>query len=168
MTFLRITSLLSMLALALIPTANARDYFIFSIGYYDVLDNNDALDLRAEYRPNSVIFKKLPGLRPWAGLQLTSHASAWLGGGLLYDYDINEKLRLTPMLGVGLYTQGSSDLDLGHPIEFRSQLELSYKLENDTRIGLGFSHTSNAGLDSDNPGTEIISLSWHVPFDKLF
>ncbi|MEZ5919563.1 MAG: acyloxyacyl hydrolase [Alphaproteobacteria bacterium] len=138
------------------------DFLNFAIGHYDIFDNDNAIDLRVEYRPASSVFIK--NLKPWVGLEVTTDASLWVGGGLLYDWNFQDSWYLTPSFGAGLYAQGSSDLDLGHPIEFRSQLEISYAFDNDARVGLAFSHLSNADLDRHNPGTEILSLSISYPF----
>ena len=134
----------------------------FSIGYYDVFDDEEAVDLRIEYRPNSVIF--VENLKPFVGAEVTSDASVWVGAGFLYDWNVANEWYVTPSIGAGLYAQGSSDLDLGHVVEFRSQLEVSYEFEDETRVGMSLSHLSNAGLDDHNPGTEILSLSYSVPF----
>lgn len=134
----------------------------FSVGYYDVFDDEEAIDLRVEYRPDSVVF--VENLKPFVGAEVTSDASIWVGGGLLYDWNFANNWYATPSFGAGLYAQGSSDLDLGHVIEFRSQLEVSYEFENETRLGVSLSHLSNAGLDDHNPGTEVLSLSYSFPF----
>ena len=42
---------------------------------------------------------------------------------------------------------------------------LVYQLKNKNRIGLSFGHISNANLGDKNPGVEIISLSYQVPFN---
>ncbi len=39
---------------------------------------------------------------------------------------------------------------------------------NGSRLGLAFGHISNAGLDDDNPGTEILNLYYHIPVGNLF
>ncbi len=162
-------TLLAITAAALLTSTTAladdsmrKDMLQFSIGYYDVFDDEEALDLRVEYRPDSVVY--IDNLKPWVGAELTSDASIWIGGGLLYDWNVADSWYVTPSLGAGLYAQGSSDLDLGHAIEFRSQLEVSYEFNNESRVGLSLSHLSNAGLDSHNPGTEVLSLSWAYPF----
>jgi len=134
----------------------------FSVGYFDAFGNDEALDLRVEYRPNSVIF--IDNLKPFVGAEITSDVSVWLGGGLLYDWNVANSWYITPSLGAGLYAQGGSDLDLDHVIEFRSQLEVSYEFQDQTRVGLSISHLSNADLGSHNPGTEVVSLSYSVPF----
>lgn len=135
---------------------------LFAIGYYDVFDDQDGVDFRAEYRPNSVVF--IDNLKPFAGIELTSEGSVWAGGGLLYDWNFKPNWYFTPSFGVGLYNHAGDDEDLDHPIQFRSQLEVSYEFKNKNRLGLSLSHLSNAGLGDDNPGTEVLSLSWSLPF----
>ena len=53
-------------------------------------------------------------------------------------------------------------------VEFRSQVELGYQFENQSRLSLAFSHISNAELGDDNPGTEVLNLYYHLPLDLLF
>ena len=59
----------------------------------------------------------------------------------------------TPSFGVGYYDDGSGK-ELGNEIQFRTNLEISYELKNDNRIGLSFSHISNANIGDKNPGVE--------------
>lgn len=144
------------------PSNAFADRLNFAIGYYDVFDKQDGIDFRVEYRSDSIIFTE--NLKPWGGVEITSQGSLWGGGGLLYDLNISDKWYLTPSLGAGLYTNGGSDKDLDYPLQFRSQLELAYEFKTDARIGLSFSHMSNAGLGDKNPGTEVLSLNWSLPF----
>ena len=136
------------------------------MGYFDILDDNGAADFRLEYRPNSPVF--IDNLKPWAGLEVTTDGTIWAGGGLLYDWEFQENWYFTPSIGAGAYTEGSSDRDLDYPVQFRSQLEVSYEFDNNSRLGASFSHISNAGLGDHNPGTEVLGLYWHVPLNKIF
>ena len=139
------------------------DRIYFAVGHYDILEDTDAaFDFRAEYRFGTPVW--IDHLKPWIGAEITSDTSAWAGGGLLYDWNFAPDWYLTPMFGVGLYAQGSSDLDLDHPIQFRSQLEASYEYNSGVRAGLAFSHISNAGISDDNVGTEVLNLSVSYPF----
>jgi len=54
-------------------------------------------------------------------------------------------------------------LELGHPIEFKSTLELAYEFENRWRLGLAIYHLSNSRLSSTNPGTETLVATLSVP-----
>jgi hypothetical protein len=142
------------------PTGN--DLISASVGYFNVLDSHDeAVDFRVEYRSGYDLWN---GIKPWAGIEITSDASLWIGGGALYNWEFTPQWNLTPSFGAGYYAPGSSDLDLGSPLEFRSQLELGYEFDTGNQVAVAFSHTSNASINDDNPGTEVLSLYWHKPF----
>ena len=57
------------------------------------------------------------------------------------------------MEGGDIYGEGDGK-DLGHAIEFRSGIEVAYRFDDYSRLGLSFTHISNAGLDERNPGVE--------------
>lgn len=130
-------------------------------GIYDVGDDDDAGDFRLEHRWGKPFWWEL---KPFVGGEVTSEASFWLGGGVYADFWVSDHLIITPSFGVGAYDEGDSDLDLGFPIEFRSQIEAAYQFQNNNRVGVAFGHISNASLDEDNPGTEILNLYWHIPY----
>lgn len=156
-------------------TAQAQDtapqdknsYVSVGVGAWDVGDDDDAADFRLEYRPDTTFFWKI---KPWVGTEITSDWSTWTGGGVLADFYLDDanSIYVTPSFGAGLYTQGDSDLDLGSVIEFRSQLEAGYEFNNAHRVGAAFGHISNASIDEDNPGTEILNLYYHIPTGDLF
>lgn len=163
--------LLALLGLLFTPAlAQAQDaageaMLSFGAGIYDVGDDDDAGDFRVEYRSGNPLIWIV---KPWMGAELTSDGSVWVGGGVLFDVDLTEDLYIAPSFGVGFYDEGSSDLDLGYPIEFRSQIEGGYKFDSGQRVGVAFGHISNASLDEDNPGTEILNLYYHIPVNSLF
>ncbi|MGB0719066.1 MAG: acyloxyacyl hydrolase [Bdellovibrionales bacterium] len=144
-------------------------YISGGIGRYDafraagIYDNIDfaATDFRIEYRSKDIGW--IYGIKPWAGFEITSDSSKWAGIGVLYDWYTSENFILTPNVGVGLYDEGNSGLDLDGAMEFRLQLEGSYEFENNHRLGLSIGHISNAGTADRNPGTEIVNLYYHVP-----
>lgn len=152
-----------------IPFCAAKDspaFLSFSLGMYNTLDRPKMLDARVEYRAATPVFLKK--LKPWAGLEVTSKMSMWFGGGFFADFSLGKNFVLTPSFGAGYYAKGKSSHDLHFPLEFRSQLELSYVFKNESRLGFAVSHISNASLGRHNPGTEIVSLYYHLPFEKAF
>ena len=160
--FLSIGLISYSLIITMISIAKAKDYLSISTGCYDVIDDEKAADFRIEYRPDTPVLLDL--LHPWAGIELTSDGSVWGGGGLLYNWEFTPNWYITPNFGAGVYMKGSSNLDLGHTIEFRSQLEITHKFESEQKLGIAFGHISNASLDNDNPGTEILNIYWHIPY----
>jgi lipid A 3-O-deacylase len=146
--------------------AYSANFLSLSIGYFNTLDDADnEADFRAEYRPEKPIFLGI--VKPWVGVEATSKASIWAGGGFLMDIKIADRLYLTPSFGIGFYNNGASNIDLSHPIQFRSQIEIHHIFQNDSRIGLGFSHLSNAGLGNHNSGAEVLSLYYTVPIEHF-
>lgn len=142
------------------------DYLSVGVGVWDITQDDDmATDFRLEYRDGDSLFWEI---KPWGGLEVTTDGSVWAGAGILADLNITPNIYIVPSFGVGLYAQGSNDKDLGSPLEFRSQLEGGYQFMNGHRLGLAFGHISNADIGSDNPGTEILNLYYHIPTDELF
>ena len=153
---------------------------VFGIGIYDIKfdgsETNQSTDFRYEYRSNDSIFDIGPKednfffLKPFLGFEYTNDsASYFLTGiylednlGKLFDGEEN-KYYFTPSLGVGIYNDGSGK-KLGNDIQFRTSLEVTYELKNKNRIGVSFSHISNANLGDKNPGVEILNLSYHMPY----
>lgn len=156
--------------LFLLSNANAKDigFLGLSVGYYNALDNdNNSASVSVEYRPNtSIVFKKL---KPWLGLQVNSNYSIWGGVGLLLEFEPKENTFITTSFGVGLYSHGNNDINLSHPIQFRSQIELGYIFKNKNRMSVAFNHISHGGLGGDyNPGAESLLLYFHAPINSIF
>lgn len=141
-------------------------YLSFGVGIWDVTQTDDtATDFRVEYRHGTPLFWKI---KPWAGAEATTDGSVWGGGGVLADFKPADNIYITPSFGVGLYGQGSSDKDLDSIIEFRSQLEGGYEFMGGQRLGVAFSHISNADIGDDNPGSEVLNLYLHLPIGSMF
>ena len=158
----------------------AEGYNVFGIGLYDVKfdgsQTNEAIDFRYEKRFDTSLLEIGPesynffNLKPFVGFETTSDVAAYFLTGIYLEDDIgalfsgkSSNYKLTPSFGVGIYDDGSGK-KLGHTIEFRTTLEVSYQLKNKNRIGFSFGHISNADLGSSNPGVEIISLSYQVAY----
>lgn len=134
-------------------------YLTFGVGYYDINDNQDAAEFRAEWRFKKLFWK----IHPFVGLMGTSDAAVYGYGGIALDWKLG-KFVFTPSFAAGAYRDGDGK-DLGHVIEFRSALEIAYEFENRHRLGLIFYHLSNASIGDSNPGTEVLSLGYSIPFD---
>lgn len=159
-------TLIPLLAITSLPVQardieSERSFLSLSIGAYDALDHNTAIDFRAEYRP---YLPQTGAIQPWIGAEITSAGTLWGGGGALMNFNLGRGFTFTPSVGVGLYAKGGSDLDLNYPLEFRTQAELNYQFGTGQRIGLAVSHMSNLGLGDHNPGTETIGIYYHIPY----
>jgi lipid A 3-O-deacylase len=149
--------------------ADDPDFLTVAAGYFDFNRQKDqGAEFRVEYRSD----KKLWLFKPFAAAAYATPGHGFIGAGVLIDIFLGPKDRqrfvLTPSFAPHFYWGGDKDLDLGHAVEFRSQLEFAYRFDNRARLGLAVSHYSNAGLGSTNPGTETITLNYSVPMDTLF
>ncbi|WP_193370274.1 acyloxyacyl hydrolase [Pelagibius marinus] len=134
------------------------------VGWYDIVQQDDqAVDFRLEYRHGEDFL----WLKPWGGIEATSDGSVWGGIGVLMDITFFDTVVLTGSIAPGLYEDGDGK-DLGSVFEIRSQVELGYQFENQSRLAVSFSHTSNASVADDNPGVEVLNLYYHLPLDVLF
>lgn len=70
---------------------------------------------------------------------------------------------LTPSISTGVHHEGAG-CDLGHSLEFYSQLKLAYKIRNNSTVGLGVDHISNARIGDINPGANMVSIHYKGEF----
>lgn len=143
--------------------ADDPDFLVIGGGWYDFNDDKDAFDFRAEYRSD---YKLLGFAKPWVGIEATSDQAVYAVGGVLVDLYFGRRWVFTPSFGAGAYTNGDGK-DLGHAIEFRSQVEVGYRFDDRSRVSLAVSHISNASIGDSNPGTEIATLYYHIPFSDI-
>lgn len=161
----------------------SKGYDVFGLGYYGVKEpynssdsDNEALDLRYERRFDYSLYEIGPSsyeffnIKPFAGIEGTSDSAYFLIVGVYLDDNIGTLLtgdssnfNFTPSFGTGYYKDGDGK-KLGNSIEFRTTLEISYQLKNNNRIGLSLGHISNANLGANNPGVEVLSLSYQVAY----
>ena len=133
-------------------------------GFFDFnRKKDDGPEVRLEYRSGQKFMDTI--FKPFGAVGYSPNDHAFFGGGLLVDVFFGRRYVLTPSFGPHIYSGGNSKLDLGHILEFRSQLEFSYRLDDRARIGVAVSHYSNAGLGSKNPGTESLMLYYNHPLE---
>ncbi len=149
----------ALLTFSPIAAKAADDLIGVGVGYYDIFDEDEAADIRVEYRAGTPCLWEI---KPFAAAHITTDGALYGLGGLYADFELSPEWTLTPSIGAGLYSDGDGK-DLGHTIEFRSQLELGYNFQNGSRVSTGLAHISNASLGNRNPGTEILSLNYYFP-----
>lgn len=145
--------------------AQAQDYLTGSVGWFDLIDQEDeAAQFGLEYRLSPVEY----GIRPTIGISVNSDGAVYGYGGFNWDIEIlPSQLYVVPNFMVGAYGEGSGK-DLGGAIEFRSGLEVDYQLPNTHRVGIAFNHISNASIYDKNPGAEELLINYSVPVGSLF
>jgi lipid A 3-O-deacylase len=159
--------LLSMLVLAAAPLVAREPAMIAaSAGQFDVFNKGNGGEIGVEMRFSPRRFRWLPrwvpDLSPVAGGMGTSRGTLFAYGGFRFELPLRERWLVSPSWAAGLYTRDGDGKDLGGALEFRSAIELSYRLGERSRLGLCLYHLSNAGLSGFNPGTESLVLIYSV------
>lgn len=162
--------LAAVLAITTVSASGARaddpDFVTFSGGWFDFNRQKDpGAEFRLEYRSDY----KIPyvQMKPFAAVAGATTGHYFVGAGVLWDVYLGRRWVVTPSFAPHFYVGGDDDLDLDYPIEFRSQLEIAYRFDDRSRLGLAISHYSNASLGDSNPGTETLSLNYSVPLGEI-
>ena len=139
--------------------------FNFFTGVFDI--NNDikkSSELFGVQHSNEDLFRDtfLGKLSPITGFMMTADSASYFYTGVQAEYKIG-KLNLTPSFSPGLYSMGDGK-DLGSPLEFKSEIQLSIDLLPDTKLGYSQSHLSNGDLGDKNPGADSYMFNFMKSF----
>ena len=104
----------------------------------------------------------LGNLSPVTGAMITGDAATYVYTGVQAQYKVG-KLNVTPSFSPGLYGAGDGK-DLGHIIEFKSEVQLSLDLSTNTEFGFSYNHISNASLGDKNPGANSYMFNFLKKF----
>ena len=126
--------------------------FNFFTGVFDFSHDKKNSTIVGIQHQNEDLFRQsfLGTISPVSGFFVSADSAAYLYTGIQAQYNVG-KLNLTPSFTPGLYHEGDGK-DLGHMLEFKSELQVSYDLMSNTQMGLSYNHISNASLGKDNPG----------------
>ena len=172
--------ILFILSLLFTTVAQSNGMNVFGLGVYDIKfdgsEKDQATDFRYEFRSDNSLLDIGPEednfffLKPFFGVEYTNDSASYFLTGIYFEDNLGElfegnksKYYFTPSFGAGFYDDGSGK-KLGNDLQFRTSFEVSYELKSKNRIGISFSHISNANLGDKNPGVEILSFSYHIPF----
>jgi len=137
----------------------SKEHIALSFAIFDILQhNNTSLEGRAEFHGSEFSWM----LKPLAGLMANTDGAIHVFSGVLVDIPLFSFLCISPSFAPGIYYHSNSK-NLDFLLEFRSQIEVALKLDNDIKVGLSFNHISNASLGKTNPGVESIALTYHFP-----
>ena len=104
----------------------------------------------------------LGNLSPITGALITADSAGYIYTGVQAQYKIGA-LNITPSFAPGYYNEGDGK-DLGHALEFKSELQLSLDLPKDSQLGLSYNHLSNASLGDKNPGANSYMFNFFKKF----
>ena len=95
---------------------------------------------------------------PMTGAMLTKDNASMIYAGIKTEYKIGNFF-ISPSFAPGYYNEGDGK-DLGHDIEFKTQLNFGWNLGDKSNFGLSYSHISNADLGVKNPGANNIAFTF--------
>jgi len=103
-------------------------------------------------------------MKTFAGFLGTSENTYYAYGGFGIDTYFTKKKNwlLTPTLACGYYKDGS-EIKAGNPLEFYIGIDVFHRFKNNSRIGVGIFHISNADSGYRNPGSETLVLKYQLP-----
>ena len=121
-------------------------------GMFDFSDDKQRAVLFGLQHQNDALFRKsfLGKLSPITGGFLTENSALYLYTGVQAEYDLGF-ITITPSFASGYYNYGNGK-DLGYPLEFKSEVQMSLNLSDTTQLGMSYNHISNASLGTKNPG----------------
>jgi len=136
----------------------------FFTGMFDFSDHKQKAGIIGIQHQNDDLFREsfLGRLSPITGGFLTENNAYYLYTGAQVEYDLG-MFTITPSFAPGYYSSGDGK-DLGHALEFKSEVQMSLNLSDSTEFGMSYNHISNASLGDKNPGAN----SYMINFLKQF
>ena len=133
-------------------------------GLFDFSDHNQKAGLVGLQHQNEDLFREsfLGKLSPVTGGFLTGNNAFYLYTGVQAEYELGF-LTLTPSFTPGYYNSGDGK-DLGHPLEFKSEIQVSFDLSDTSHLGMSYNHISNASLGTKNPGANSYMFNFLKQF----
>ena len=130
---------------------NNTEFNLFT-GMFDFSDDGKRSTLIGFQHQNEDLNRDtfLGNLSPVTGAMLTADNASYFYTGVQAHYKVGG-INFTPSFAPGYYNQGDGK-DLGHALEFKSEVQLSLELPKESQFGFSYNHLSNASLGSKNPG----------------
>ncbi|WP_435165985.1 acyloxyacyl hydrolase [Candidatus Pelagibacter bacterium nBUS_28] len=104
----------------------------------------------------------LGNISPITGAMITADNAGYIYTGVQAQYKIGA-LNITPSFTPGLYHEGDGK-DLGHMLEFKSEVQLSVDFSQSSKLGFSYNHISNASLGDKNPGANSYMFNFFKNF----
>jgi hypothetical protein len=157
--------IISLLSITLVPTARSEG-LTFSVGKFDHNDNKtNAGMFQLDYDFDKTLFGSPVGdFKPVVGFLVTDDNAKYGYAGVRLDYKLaNNSVLISPSFTPGVFGKGDGK-DLGHNIEFKTQVRAAFNLSPTSNVGVSYSHISNASLGDKNPGANNYSINFQKNF----
>ncbi|MDJ0880300.1 MAG: acyloxyacyl hydrolase [Gammaproteobacteria bacterium] len=160
---MRISLLAIVLCALIVTSADAHEkHLVFGAGAIHILDSNSGNVIALSLENHQL--DEFWSIRPSLLLMIEVDGSAYAGAGVRKDFKLGGQDSWGVSLLAGYYNQGNSEVDLGSEVQFYSSINYDYYLPGKTQLRLQLAHLSNSSISSVNPGTEILSVNWVVPY----
>ena len=145
--------------------SNDGHQYNFYAGNFDFSDDKQKAILIGFQHQNEKLERGtfLGNASPITGGFITENSAAYIYTGVEWNYDMGDKMTFTPSFAPGLYSQGDGK-DLGHVLEFKTEIQASYELSDTASFGASYNHISNASLGSKNPGANSYMFNFLKSF----
>ena len=139
------------------------EYNVYT-GMFDFSDDGKKSELIGFQHQNENLNRDtfLGNLSPITGAMFTADNATYFYTGVQAQYKLGG-LNITPSFTPGYYNQGDGK-DLGHALEFKSEVQLSLDLPKDSQLGFSYNHLSNASLGEKNPGANSYMFNFLKKF----
>ena len=157
--------ILTLFSFSFIAEENVNEHqYNFYTGNFDFSDDKQKAILVGFQHQNESLQRNtfLGNVSPITGGFVTENSAAYIYSGIEWNFEIGS-LEFTPSFAPGLYHKGDGK-DLGHVLEFKTEVQLSYAVSDATSFGVSYNHVSNASLGDKNPGAN----SYMFNFLKTF
>ena len=170
MNFKKILSV-SLLILFFVPAIaeetnpeNKNTEFSVYTGMFDFSDDGKRSTLIGFQHLNEDLNRNtfLGNLSPITGAMITADNASYFYTGVQANYKLGG-LNFSPSFSPGYYNEGDGK-DLGHALEFKSELQLSLNLPKESQLGFSYNHLSNASLGDKNPGANSYMFNFFKKF----
>ena len=153
----------SLLSSVVYAEENSSKFNVYS-GMFDFSDTGKKSTLIGFQHQNEDLNRDtfLGNLSPITGAMITGDNASYFYTGVQAHYKIGA-INFTPSFAPGYYKEGNGK-DLGHALEFKSEVQLSLELPKDSQFGLSYNHLSNASLGDKNPGANSYMLNYFKKF----
>ena len=147
---------------------NKKDYsenqFNVYSGMFDFSDDGKKSTLIGFQHQNENLNRDtfLGNLSPITGALITADNAGYVYTGVQAQYKLGN-LNITPSFTPGLYHEGSGK-DLGHILEFKSEVQISLDIFKNAELGFSYNHISNASLGDKNPGANSYMFNFLKSF----
>ena len=143
---------------------NSPHQYNFFIGNFDFSDHKQSAILVGFQHQNENLERDtfIGNISPITGGFITENSAVYIYTGFEWNVDMGG-LIFTPSFAPGLYSEGDGK-DLGHILEFKSEVQFSYEFSKNSSLAISYNHISNASLGNKNPGANSYMFNFLKKF----